>query len=518
MHAPLMEEYVLEAAEKQLSATAVEPRGSRMVTGGMDSVLKYWDFAGLVGNRPKPFRQFVPVEAHAINSLDYAPVGNLLLCVAGTSRARIFDRDGSLKPVLETAQGDPYVRTPENTHGHTHAMTSGRFHPTSAEYFMTAGTDATVRLWDINAKRVGMDQHLPQTTCLKAIDARGICGGISVTTANYSSDGLKVAAGCSDGSIQIFSAKAHRHCKPELVGRTCHSGEVTHLEISGNDLISRSMDGTLKLWDIRKIKSTPVRVWENLSCNFQHSNFAVTEPGHLLVGTSDARLVSINWNLDGIQGEKKLQTRGIIRTVYNAELNQVFVGCSDGNLFIFYDREKSDNGALLFVDKVAARRDPESSFTSSAQPIFNYEELIAGGEYRETRTGRIRKVTDTDYEVRLARLKEMQKPTMTVTADPVVGFGMKAMMNEDPREALLAFASEADAAAEYTGAAYKESQPKKLLDYTEESTPADELLRAKKICPRCGLKICTCGYMQFLATGISSEALGPSVSSKKAKY
>ena len=192
-------DFKFSAAEKQITAVAVEPKGGRMVTGGLDSVLRYWDFNGMVGKKPKPFRQFVPVETHVINSLDYSSSG-LLLCVPGSSRARIYDRDGSLKPILETAQGDPYVRTPENTHGHTHAMNCGRFHPTSADNFMTAGTDATVRLWDINAKLVGMDQHLPHATCLKAVDSRGVCAGISVTAANYSEDGGRIAAGCSPQS------------------------------------------------------------------------------------------------------------------------------------------------------------------------------------------------------------------------------------------------------------------------------------------------------------------------------
>jgi hypothetical protein len=121
MQLPLAEDYALEAGQKQLRAVAVERGGARMVTGGLDSVLKFWDFAGMVGNIPKPFRQFVPVDSHAINALDYSPTGGLLLCIPDAARARVYDREGGLKPVLETAQGDPYVRTPENTHGHTHA-------------------------------------------------------------------------------------------------------------------------------------------------------------------------------------------------------------------------------------------------------------------------------------------------------------------------------------------------------------------------------------------------------------
>jgi len=512
----LTEEFALEVGEKQVRAVAVEPKGGRMVTGGLDCVLKYWDFAGMVGNTPRPFRQFVPVESHAINALSYSPPVGLLRCVAGTARARIFDREGGLKPILETAQGDPYVRTPENTHGHTHAMTTGIFNPTSPELFLTAGSDATVRLWDVNVKRVGMDQYLPHATCLKAVDSRGVCAGISVSSAGYSGDASKIVAGCSDGSIQIFSGKSQRHAKPEIIGRGAHGAEISHAEISDLEIVTRSLDGTLKLWDLRKLKNAaPVRVWENLPTSYQLTNFQRISR-QVLTGTSDGRIVTIDLDKEGIVSSQKFATSGIIRTLYHPELNQLFLSCADGNLFFCFDREKSTNGALLFVDK-SLKKKSNDGFSSSAQPIFNYEELISGGEYRETRTGRIRKVTETDYEVRLNRLKEMQKPTLSVTADPVVGFGMRAKLNEDPREALLKYAQEADRDSEFTGAAYRESQPEKLLDFTEESTPADELLRAKKICTRCGLKICTCGYLSYLAGNFPSSA-GPSVSSKKTKY
>ena len=51
----------LEHGAKPLTALAADPAGSRLVTGGLDYVVKYWDFNGMDLGR-RSFRDMRPFE------------------------------------------------------------------------------------------------------------------------------------------------------------------------------------------------------------------------------------------------------------------------------------------------------------------------------------------------------------------------------------------------------------------------------------------------------------------------
>jgi WD40 repeat protein len=44
-----------------------------------------------------------------------------------------------------------------NTKGHVAAISDGKWHPRDAEFFMTASTDGSLRIWDVTSKPVGID-------------------------------------------------------------------------------------------------------------------------------------------------------------------------------------------------------------------------------------------------------------------------------------------------------------------------------------------------------------------------
>jgi WD40 repeat protein len=65
-----------------------------------------------------------------------------------------------------------------------------------------------------------------------------------------------IIGGCLDGSLQIFSAKQNYH-RPEILLRHAHDPSEDYSSIvSFNDnvrIATRHTDGTLKVWDIRKL-------------------------------------------------------------------------------------------------------------------------------------------------------------------------------------------------------------------------------------------------------------------------
>lgn len=133
-----------------------------------------------------------------------------------------------------------------------------------------------------------------------------------MTACAYSSDGKIIAGGLRDGSLQLWSAEGERIGRSASVEqvlppkaqmipkqhwtylsstykilRNAHdeNSDMTCLKFKddGNIMMSRCMDGTLKIWDLRKFKD-PIKVFNNLPnehqttqcCFSPHADFILT--------------------------------------------------------------------------------------------------------------------------------------------------------------------------------------------------------------------------------------------------
>uniref|UniRef100_A0A4W5R786 WD repeat-containing protein 70 n=1 Tax=Hucho hucho TaxID=62062 RepID=A0A4W5R786_9TELE len=176
----------------QVSALALDPSGARLVTGGYDFDVRFWDFAGMDAAL-NSFRTIQPCECHQIRSLQYSITGDVILVVSGNAQAKVLDRDGF--PVMECPKGDQYIVDMANTKGHTAMLNSGCWHPKIKDEFMTCSNDGTVRTWDLSSNK----KH---KMCFKPRSLQG--KKVTPTCCTYSRDGKLVAAGCQDGTIQIW--------------------------------------------------------------------------------------------------------------------------------------------------------------------------------------------------------------------------------------------------------------------------------------------------------------------------
>ena len=520
------DEAVLDASSdhKPVQALSIDPSGARMVTGGVDGILKYWEFTGMNGVDPKPFRELMPVEGHPIVALSYNSNGSLVLCVTSDARARVFDREGTQRAVEETIKGDQYIRTPENTKGHTHNLSYGEFHPRESNRFMTSSYDSTVRLWDLHTKRIGMDQNIPNLNCFKCVDARNVCGGnkMYVSTACYSSDGSQVMAGCSDGSLHLFHEK-NRYGKGLSIVRSAHMGaEITAVRFLFEDtqLVSRGTDDCVRFWDVRKFKE-PVRTWTGIETARSLSNMALSPDSQwLLMGTGKGAIAAVDLSSGELVGErKKFNAPQLIRTEWNSVLNQIFSTSVDGNIFINYSETESKGGALSFVHKQpSAHKALHEVAPVSASSVFAYDELIDGGEYRENKLGEIRQVTQ---KPRIPKAIDVfatgdSRSVLTALEKRKRGLGEEGVDIQH----MLSSASDGrpSAVASMMNAAYGRTQPERVLDYSDTGHQIDQRLQSKTYCPRCGLKICTCGYMSRSGQATGSQPMeGPQVTIKRAK-
>lgn len=92
-------------------------------------------------------------------------------------------------------------------------------------------------------------------------------------------------SGCLDGSLQIFSTKNNLH-RPELLVRDAHVTRQEYTSIASFDdgirLATRNTDGTLKVWDTRKINK-PTMHERDLYNRFPGSKICFSPDNSLLV-------------------------------------------------------------------------------------------------------------------------------------------------------------------------------------------------------------------------------------------
>jgi hypothetical protein len=382
-------------------------------------------------------------------------------------------------------------------------LSYGEFHPREDNRFMTCAYDSTVRLWDLQTKRIGMDQNIPNVNCFKCVDARGLCGGskMFVSTAAYNSDGAQVMAGCSDGSLHMFHEK-HKQGKGLTITRSAHGGEITGIKFlfADSQLVTRGMDDCVKFWDLRKL-TAPLRTWSGIETARSFSNIAVSpDSDWLLCGTGAGDIACVDLTTGELAGRHKLATRQVIRVEWSGKLNQVISSGVDGNIFFSYSAAESRGGAALFASKKPAKKPIDQvEQRPSIQAVLSYDELIESGEYRENRQGELREVKQrvqvpkSDGSAVLSALEQRRK-----------AFGL-----EDVQKKLLSFQTEEDEEGDVSRA-YKRTQPENILDFSDEKSQVDNLLGQKQYCPKCGLKICSCGF-------ISQPTQGPVVSSKRSR-
>eukprot|EP00798_Chlamydomonas_sp_ICE-L_P004303 gene4303-14413_t len=213
----------------------VEHSGSRIVTGSLDYTIRIYDFNGMKSDL-RAFREVEPQDGNPVLSVSWSPSGECFLVVTGSAQAKIYDRDG--KSQGEFIRGDMYIRDQKNTKGHISGCTSGQWHPKDRNTVMTSSDDGTVRLWDAE---------------------------------NMVQFGTSAAVGqvLPPSQQMLEKQKWTVVSRPSHIARPAHEAgtEITCLNFSrdGNTLVSRGMDSTLKLWDIRRF-TKPMAVFNDLPC------------------------------------------------------------------------------------------------------------------------------------------------------------------------------------------------------------------------------------------------------------
>ncbi|KAH9327103.1 hypothetical protein KI387_007281, partial [Taxus chinensis] len=455
-----------------VSALAVDHTGSRVLTGSYDYSVRMYDFQGMT-SQLRSFRQLEPSEGHQVRSLSWSPTSDRFLCVTGSAQAKIYDRDGLT--LGEFVKGDMYLRDLKNTKGHISGLTCGEWHPKEKHTILTSSEDGSLRIWDVN-------DFKSQKQVVKPKLAKP--GRVPVTTCAWGFDGKCIAGGVGDGSIQVWNLKPGWGSRPDLYVDKGHEEDITDLKFSadGNTLLSRSTDATLKVWDLRKMK-TPLQVFKDLPNNYAQTNVAFSPDERLIFTGTSIERDSDSGSLLCFFDKQKLELvskvgvspkHSVIRCAWHQRLNQVFATTGDkkeGGTHILYDPASSERGALVCVAR-APRQKSLDDF--EAKPVIHNPHALPLFRDEPSRKRQREKA-------RKDPLKS-QRPDLPVTGP---GFGgrvgstkgslltqyllkeggmiKETWMEEDPREAILKYADIAAKDPKFIAPAYAETQPETVF-------------------------------------------------------
>ncbi|XP_058267356.1 WD repeat-containing protein 70 isoform X2 [Hemibagrus wyckioides] len=474
---PDTHEITLQHGTKTVSALALDPSGARLITGGYDYDVKFWDFAGMDAAL-NAFRSLQPCECHQIKSLQYSITGDVILVVAGNAQAKVLDRDGF--QVLECIKGDQYIVDMANTKGHTAMLNSGCWHPKIKEEFLTCSNDGTVRTWDLNNDKKHKSVFKPRSMQGKRV---------TPTCCTYSRDGKLIAAGCQDGTIQIWDRNLSVHTKFHCRQAHAVGSDTSCLTFSydGTTLASRGGDDTLKTWDIRNFKK-PLNVATGLCSYFPMTDCCFSPDDKLLVTGTSVKRDQGNGKLAFFDRESfkkvyeiEVASASVVRCLWHPKLNQIMVGTGNGLAKVYYDPVKSQRGAKLCV--VKSKRKEKHAETLTQDYIITPHALPM---FREARQRSTKKQLEKD---RLDPVKSHKpEPPVsgpgrggrvaahggTLSSYIVKNIALDKTDDSNPREAILRHAQEAAENPYWVAPAYKVTQPNPMFAAEESEDEEDD--------------------------------------------
>ncbi|KAK2986347.1 hypothetical protein RJ640_026611 [Escallonia rubra] len=469
---PLSNEIVLKGHSKVVSALAIDHSGSRVLSGSYDYTVRMYDFQGM-NARLESFRQLEPFEGHQVRSLSWSPTADRFLCVTGSAQAKIYDRDGLT--LGEFMKGDMYIRDLKNTKGHITGLTCGEWHPKTKETVLTSSEDGSLRIWDVN-------DFKSQKQVIKPKLARP--GRVPVTTCAWDREGKCIAGGIGDGSIQIWNLKPGWGSRPDIYVAQCHSDDITCLKFSsdGRILLSRSFDGSLKVWDLRKMKES-LRVFEDLPNNYAQTNIVFSPDEQLfLTGTSVERDSTTGGllcfydrtKLDLVSRVGISPTCSVVQCAWHPKLNQIFATAGDkkqGGTHILYDPSLSERGALVCVAR-APRKKSIDDF--QPQPVVHNPHALPLFRDQPSRKRQREKALKDPLkshkpEIPMTgpghggRVGTTKGSLLTQYLLKQGGMIKETWMDEDPREAILKYADVAAKDPKFIAPAYSQTQPEPVF-------------------------------------------------------
>jgi WD40 repeat protein len=493
---PVSHEMIIKTHERAITAVTLDPAGARLISGSMDCTLKFHDFASMTPTTIRAFKSVDPtatknsanVETHPVHQVLFNPLSaNHVLVATALPQAKIISRDG--ETLAEFAKGDMYLQDMHNTKGHISEVTTGTWHPTDRNLCVTAGTDSTLRIWDINNPRSQTEVIVHKS---KAAGSAGRSRMTSVAWGSPWQGGSNILVSTAlDGSLLMWSGDGP-HTRPAAEVKDAHTPDTwtggIDISADGRLVVTRGGDDTIKLWDVRKFKQ-PVNTTSHTSTSAQYPSTSIRfspNSSNIITGSETGHLHILN------PGTLKPElvtpvTPGspLITALWHPKLNQIVTGSANGETHILYNPNTSNNGAKTVMSRAPKRRhiDDDPNFTMDlAQGASGDAVITPGGPVSSTVSYASRHPTvGLTASGRSRDPRRPRVPTQTPFAktNPDEEYvrnqiPLSSLRDEDPRAALLKYADKAEKDPLFTNA-WKETQPKTLYaDVSDEEEEPDK--------------------------------------------
>ncbi|KAK4957276.1 hypothetical protein LTR10_005236 [Elasticomyces elasticus] len=490
---PVSHEMILKTHDKAVTTVSLDPSGGRLVTGSMDCSLKFHDFSSMTPTTIRAFKSVDPTESkgssnaetHPVNLALFNPLsaGHILVATA-LPQAKVLSRDG--ETIVEFVKGDMYLRDMHNTKGHISEVTTGAWHPTDRNLCVTAGTDSTLRIWDINTPRTQREVIVHKSR------AAGSAGRTRISAVAWGSpmqggNNMLVAA-AYDGSLVMWSGEGP-HARPAAEIRGAHATDTwtSGLDISadGRLVVTRGGDDTIKLWDTRKFKQ-PITTVSHPSTSGQHSTTSIRfspNSTNIITGSDTGHLHILNpGTLKPELVTPVTPGSALITALWHPKLNQIVTGSANHEVHVLYNPNTSFNGAKTVMSRAPKRRhiDDDPNFTTDlTQGISSDAVMVPGGAIPSTASYASRHPTvglTASGRSRDPRRPHVPVQTPFAKTNPDAEYvrsqiPLSSLRDEDPREALLKYADKAKSDPLFTNA-WRTTQPKTI--YAELSDDEEE--------------------------------------------
>ena len=477
----------------------INSKHSQLATCSSDYTVKHFDFLKM-DSTLQPFRSYDPMDGHPVRSVQYSLDDKHVLTCTGGIQLRVFSTEGRLH--YESVRGDMYMADMNNTHGHTNIITQTYWHPSKPTYLASSSLDSTVRVWDLHGRLVGVDKQLGHKTLHKARSQTYT--RLAVDTFAWAPNGNFIVGGCAGGSLHLWETEKGNSVQAKLVNYAAHKAEITNLKFFSDNskFVSRSMDGTLKLWDIRNLKEEAKSL--SLSCeNYRVQVDLSPDEKFLVTGTSPKDKDEKSYfKIIDAQSFDEVESMEfdspVVAVKWHKYFNQIFLGMGDGRVNVLFTPHVSSGGIVECVKRVHV--EDKASEIEIQKPVitpYSLSQFKVSYATKDKVHQRLRDDPNISQKPRGPLFDPSADGRMsginTVTQYILSSIHAKPRPEDDPREALLSYQPESQN-PEWVDNAYTKTQPNKKFDYRNDIFPEKAFLQSNQNqkCKSCGLKFCLC--------------------------
>lgn len=492
---PVSHELVLSTQERAVTTLSLDPSGGRLVTGSLDCMVKLHDFASMTPTTLRAFRTVDPfgtkraaavAESHPIHHVEFNPLsGSVFLCISAHPQARIMSRDGEI--LTEFVKGDMYLRDMHNTKGHISVISTGTWHPTDKNICVTAGSDSTLRIWDINNKRSQKEVIVFKS---KAAGSAGRTKMTAVAWGNPAQGGNNVLIGAAlDGSLVMYGGNGP-FTRPAAEVRDAHKTQTWTggLDISadGRMVVSRGGDDIIKLWDTRKFTKPLVSVnHQSTSDHYPTSNIRYSPNStSIITGSVTGHLHILNpGNLQPEHVTSITPGSPLITVDWHPKINQIVTGSANAETHVLYNPTMSSRGAVDVMSRAPKKRhiDDNPNLTMDPYAGMQGDSIVTPGAMSGSRKAGVT-VSGRSKDPRRPHVP-LQTPFQKNQPDEkhiAENIPLARMLHEDPREALLKYADKAQSDPMFTKAWSKTQPETQYAELSDDDEGAPDKKRAKR--------------------------------------